>query len=82
VPADRWLDATGMKAMWEAGAKERQAMCCLVNPDALPAIDRMCERHPETPLVIDHFARIGVDGQIRDLDVAQLCRLARHNNPT
>jgi predicted TIM-barrel fold metal-dependent hydrolase len=28
--------------------------------------------------VIDHFARIGVDGTIRDRDLAALCRLARH----
>jgi len=80
LPADRWLDSPGMQAMWEAGAKLQQAMCCLVNPEALPAIDRMCEKYPETPLVVDHFARIGVDGQTRDADIAKLCRLARHKN--
>jgi len=79
LPADRWLESNGLTAMWEAGAKEGQAMCCLVNPDALPAIDRMCEKHPETPLVVDHFARIGVDGQMRDADIEKLCRLARHS---
>ncbi len=75
---DRWLDAAGMAAMWRLGADAGLAMCHLVNPDALPAIDRMCEKCPRTPVVIDHFARIGVDGTIRDADVAALCRLARH----
>ena len=28
--------------------------------------------------MIDHFARIGMDGTIRDCDVDNLCRLARH----
>jgi len=73
-----WLDPAGMAAMWRCGAGEKLAMCPLVNPDALPAIDRMCARFPETPVVIDHFARIGADGEIRDGDVKQLCGLARH----
>jgi predicted TIM-barrel fold metal-dependent hydrolase len=78
LPVDRWLDGEGMAAMWRCGAERGLAMCHLVNPDALPAIDRMCERFPDTPVVIDHFARIGVDGQIRDTDVEALLRLARH----
>ncbi|MEO2022524.1 MAG: amidohydrolase family protein, partial [Pirellulaceae bacterium] len=27
-----------------------------------------------------HFARIGVDGRIRDQDIANLCQLARHSS--
>jgi predicted TIM-barrel fold metal-dependent hydrolase len=30
--------------------------------------------------VIDHFARIGVDGQLRKEQIDELCRLARHAN--
>ncbi len=75
---DRWLDGSGMAKMWECGAKENLSICHLVNPDALPSIDRMCWKFPETPVVIDHFARIGTDGIIRDQDVQQLCRLAVH----
>jgi predicted TIM-barrel fold metal-dependent hydrolase len=80
MPVDRWLDGAGMQAMWECAAEERMAMCCLVNPAELPAIDRMCEKNPETPLVVDHCGRIGTDGTIRDADLAQLCRLARHKH--
>ena len=36
--------------------------------------------HPDTPVVIDHFARIGADGQFRDEDLKNLCRLARHKH--
>lgn len=80
LPVDRWLDGEGMAAMWRCGAEEGLAMCHLVNPDALPAIDRMCERFPDTPVVIDHFARIGVDGEIRQADLDALLRLARHRH--
>lgn len=73
-----WLDSPGMQAMWRAAAETRQSMCCLIDPHNLEEVDRQCARFPHTPVVIDHFARIGVDGQIRDEDVARLCRLARH----
>jgi predicted TIM-barrel fold metal-dependent hydrolase len=78
TPADEWLGSEGMAAMWKCGAEEGLAMCPLINPEYLSAIDRMCDRFPQTPVVIDHFARIGADGQIRPADVDNLCRLARH----
>ena len=77
---DAWLGSPGMAAMWKLGASERLAMCALVNPEALGPLDAMCQRFPETPVVIDHFARIGMDGQVRDVDVDNLCRLARHRH--
>lgn len=85
VPARRgdvWLENPGMQAMWRCAAETRQNICCLINPVNLAEVDRMCERHPDTPVVIDHFARIGVDGQLRASDIEQLCRLARHRYTT
>jgi predicted TIM-barrel fold metal-dependent hydrolase len=82
LSVDRWLEGEGMAAMWRCGAEQGLAMCHLINPDALPAVDRMCARFPDTPVVIDHFARIGIDGQIRDEDLNNLCRLARHKHTT
>jgi predicted TIM-barrel fold metal-dependent hydrolase len=38
----------------------------------------MCKQHPNTPVVIDHFARIGVDGEIRKSDLDALAALAKH----
>jgi predicted TIM-barrel fold metal-dependent hydrolase len=75
-----WLDTPGMGAMWSTAAKKKLAMCPLIGPDALPAIDRMCRKYPDTPVVIDHLARIGADGSIRDSDVRLLCGLAQHKN--
>ena len=78
--ADLWLKTDGMAEMWKTGAETRQAMCCLINAEQLAGIDAMCERFPDTPVVIDHFARIGVDGQMRDDDIKLLTRLARHKH--
>lgn len=75
-----WLDAEGMQAMWRCGAEKRIAMCPLIGPDALPSVDRMCAKFPDTPVVIDHLARIGADSVVRPADVRALSALARHPN--
>lgn len=73
-----WHEGPGMADLWETAAHTGQAIALLIDPADLPAADKMCQAHPETPVVVDHFARIGEDGQIRDSDVKQLCRLARY----
>lgn len=80
--ADQWLDGPGMQTMWKTAAETRQAMCCLINPQNVPSVDRMCGKFPDTPVVIDHFARIGADGTIKDEDLKNLCALARHPRTT
>ncbi len=77
---DTWLDGPGMAAMWECAAETRQAMCCLINPWDLTAVDGICQKYPDTPVVIDHFSRIGADGSIGLENVKRLCKLARHQN--
>ena len=78
--AHGWLDGTGMRAMWTTAAAERLAMCPLIDADDLPAIDHICRAFPDTPVVIDHCARIGGDGQFREPDVRKLCDLAKHRH--
>lgn len=80
VGGAQWLDSPGMELMWRTAASTRQAMCCLINPENLPQVAAMCERHRETPVVIDHFARIGVSGEVRREDLDALCGLARFDN--
>jgi predicted TIM-barrel fold metal-dependent hydrolase len=77
-PVETWLRPEGYKKMFAAGAQSNQAMSCLINPDALPELDRMCSAYPETPVIIDHLCRIGNDGVIREADVERLCAMAKH----
>ena len=77
-PIEKWLRPEGYKKMFAAGARNNQALSCLIGPDGLPELDRMCKDYPETPVIIDHLARIGADGVIRDEDVDRLCAMARH----
>ena len=74
--AEAWQHSEGMKKMWAYGADAGLAMCLLADPDALPAVERMCKAYPRTPVVIDHFARIGMKGRVNHHDLDRLCRLA------
>jgi predicted TIM-barrel fold metal-dependent hydrolase len=74
--AEVWSESEGMKKMWSYGADTGLSMCLLANPDALPAVHRMCKAYPKTRVVIDHFARIGGKGSVPPSDLDNLCRLA------
>jgi predicted TIM-barrel fold metal-dependent hydrolase len=76
--SDRCLDGAGLDKMFRYGASARLAICFLINPNALEAVGRRCERFPETPVVIDHLARVGMTGRIAEPDVRSLCGLARY----
>lgn len=73
-----WLKPEGYDKMFAAGAKTHQAISCLINPDALPDLERMCKKYPDTPVIIDHLCRIGADGEIREKEVDALCGMAKH----
>lgn len=78
VPAETCLDGEGLDRVFRCGAKENLALCLLVNPEALPAVQRRCEASPDTPVIIDHLARIGMAGPVAENDVQALCALARY----
>lgn len=75
--AEAWQQSEGIKQMWTAGAEQGLAMCLLADPDALPAVQRMCQAFPKTPVVIDHFARIGMRGPVDFEFLTHLTDLAR-----
>jgi predicted TIM-barrel fold metal-dependent hydrolase len=77
-PPEKWLRPEGYRKMFAAAARNNQAMSCLIDPDGLPELDRMCADFADTPIVIDHLCRIGADGTIRDKDVEALCAMAKH----
>lgn len=74
--AELWSKSDGMKAMWSYAADADLAMCLLADPEALPAVQRMCKEYPKTKVIVDHFARIGVKGTMPEADLENLCRLS------
>lgn len=73
-----FLEGESVEKMFRCGAKERLAICLLLDPDNLPGVAKRCERFPETPVVIDHLARIGTAGPIAESNVQTLCGLAKY----
>lgn len=78
--AESWLHSPTMRKMWACAADSGLSMCLLANPDALPAVERMCREFPQTRVVVDHFARIGMKGPVKRGDLDNLCRLADFPN--
>lgn len=77
-----WLGSAGMKAMWKAAAEENLNMCLLINPEALGPVSKMCEQFPDTPVVIDHFARLGMKGVVDRAGLDSLLHLSKHAKVT
>jgi predicted TIM-barrel fold metal-dependent hydrolase len=68
----------GYARMFAEATKSKQALCCLMNPVELPALERMCQRYPEATVVIDHLCRIGASAEIVEDEVEALCAMARY----
>lgn len=76
----KWQSSEAIHKMFAAGTELGQAMCMLSDPEALEGIDRLCAKHPDTRVVIDHFSRIGMRSAVKEQELEALCRLARHPN--
>lgn len=74
-----WIGSPGMATLWKTAAELKVSVCPLINPDTLPLIDKMCEWYPDTSVVIDHFARLGMAGAPKPSEVRSLLQLARHS---
>ena len=76
--AKDWPTDKNVHQLWKLAADHDLAICPLINPEDIPAVDALCKRFPNTKVVVDHFARIGVSGKIEKERLEQLCRLAEH----
>lgn len=90
---DPWVNGPAMMAqerkpagwlhdeVWEEAASSSggQTLCLLIDPADMADVDAMCARHPGTNVAIDHFARIGVSGDVNPSELEALVALARHD---
>lgn len=74
----QWMEHPGYEKMFKAAASHNLALSFLMGPDDLPEVDRMCTKHPDAPVIIDHICRIGVSGKIEEPSVHALCAMAKH----
>jgi len=75
---DRWLDYPEYEEMFKVGAEHNLALSFLMANEQLREIERMCERHPETPVILDHVCGCrSRDGRFLEEEVRRLCAVAR-----
>lgn len=72
------LNGTVFERMFRCAAEQRLVISLLMNPDSLEAVNRQCQKFPDTSVIIEHIARIGMGREIRESDVKALCALAKH----
>jgi len=78
--AKDWVNDPGMATLWRTAEEERLAVCPLIDSADLPYVDALCKNFPGTTVVVDHFARVGISGEIDPQRLSELCRLARFPN--
>lgn len=76
APLETWMETEPFERMFRYAAEHKLALCPLIDARALPSLSRMCAKHLNTRIVIDHLCRIGLDGEIRERDVHALCQMA------
>ena len=72
-----WLASPRLAEIWLCANDNGFTLCPLVGPDALPGLAQLCAKFPQTRVVLDHFARLGVDGQFHEADIAMLTSMAK-----
>ena len=73
-----WMRHPNYEALYRLGAERNLILSFLINPADIPEIDRLCTQFPETPVIIDHLARIRAGSETMDADTEALIKLAAH----
>ncbi len=74
----RWLDHPGYEKMFRTAAEHNLALSFLMGPSDIPELDRMCGRHPDAPVIIDHFCLVGRQGNFDESETKALVAMAKH----
>ena len=79
APASDWLRDGSYDALFCTAGRLGMAVCPLIDPEYLSAVGWVAERHPETTIVVDHLARVGMR-TMAEQHIEDLCALADHPN--
>jgi predicted TIM-barrel fold metal-dependent hydrolase len=77
---EKSLQSPGYDQLFEAAVKTGQSICPLTMPDGHPDLVAICERHPDTTVVIDHMTRMGERSPINDDEIATVCSMSKLPN--
>jgi predicted TIM-barrel fold metal-dependent hydrolase len=72
------MERPGLQKLLARAGEEKMVIGFLTAPEMLNDLFDISIRFPDTNIVVDHMARIGMNGPIAREQVEQLCRLADH----
>jgi predicted TIM-barrel fold metal-dependent hydrolase len=73
-----WIDNEHFCKLFEQASQGGLVLDILCIPDHFEIIDEMCERYPDTLVVVDHLGRLRPDRYDRKDDLDAISRMARH----
>jgi predicted TIM-barrel fold metal-dependent hydrolase len=77
-PAIGLMERPGLRKLLARAGEEQMVIGFLTAPELLKDLLDVAVRFPDTTIVVDHMARIGMNGPITPEQVDLLCRLAHH----
>ena len=73
------LDHPAFEKMFAAGTEHKLALSFNMGVDLLPALGCMCDRFPQTPVILDHVCHVGIqEAEYRHDHLEALLRFAQH----
>lgn len=75
---DDWLNARSRDTLWEKAAELGAIFNFFIATQQLPKLEDMIRRHPDVPVVIDHFARVDLKATNPLTEFKKLLALAKY----
>jgi predicted TIM-barrel fold metal-dependent hydrolase len=81
-PPESWLRPEPMEKMFATAAEHNLALSALIRLDALPELDRMCKKHPDAPVIIDHLCLLdtGDSHPLKEEHIQMVTKMSEHKN--
>lgn len=73
------FDHPAMARMFATGAEHNLALSFNMGVDLLPAMERLCRRFPQTPVILDHVCHVSIgEPNYTEAQIGALLRFAKH----
>lgn len=73
------LEHPAFEKLFTAGAEHELALSFNMGVDLLPKLDRLCQRFPDTPVILDHVCHVGIkEAEYSKSDLESLLSFSKH----
>jgi len=73
------FDHSAFEKIFAVGTEHNLALSFNMRVDLLPALERLCDRYPQTPVILDHVCHVGIaNPDYSEEEIGALLRFAKH----